>query len=1231
MGEGEVPSAHPPVGEGEVPSAHPSMGEGEVPPAHPPVGEGEVPSAHPPVGKGEVPSAHPPVGEGEVPPAHPLVGEGEVPPAHPLVGEGEVPSAHPPVGKGEVPPAHPLVGEGEVPPAHPLVGEGEVPSAHPPVGEGEVPPAHPPGGVVSQLPSYPPIVSFSDEGGGADDDFHGITDLDDPLVPIGSCASLASYTITNPVTESTLSVGTSDSIGGYEDDLMSSVSAPNLCRYDPVEHEEEEEEREEEESAHTDNADTSYQRRSRADSSPAHIPESVFPLTDIPTNLILTGVVADAESNVVPLPNQISPHSKDRRHRRSQSASVAELLSIQSSAEPNLSCILPSGLPDVVDTSFGSQEQLSPVGNITPRSGSPSETDDSDDKGEGLGTSNGHSGVTNIDEYHDNSHDESHDCSDEDDVDVMPLPHHDRDPKVPLSVTECLEEEEEEEEREKGGAFGDALGESSYSSFEAGDTGKTSCHGDDIVGLSDVDVDMKTEKEDGHPSQEDGHPTDQLDISQEVSPLIERRNLRTSSRNHSMRSSSPNGNAPHPLTNKEVAPVISALRCLISSGEELLAGSDAPAPPTSKQSLERHGSTLSDSCIYNNHKIPAYNLSEHDMSNLDYGVVSPRDQSAGPASLSPLTVDQRSSHGSTGSVEVPVMAQKKYSTPTPVHLESGHQPLRLTLSDEKFSSAGTPITSSENTEMVRPADVGIENDQSDLSVHKISPVAERATPPIPQSSSSPLLTPSLSPSLSPSPPPLPPLPPPTAKETMPEESPTFWLSQRRPSQPLSRDDSHTHLGQESSLDRRPGRPQSAARVGRGSKTLDMPLEFISSEAYLVQRSESMQVANNAGRASALRRESDASRPRTSKQNPPEQQQQQQLAFKPSQLDAIREPPQDSPTPTLKASTSMGNDSEGEEHLNGVAELCADIPELALPEAAWYKTINKQTMRKMKKEERERQEIIHELAYTWKHHIRILNLLDLVFRPQLRKYLPDDVINELFPGLDALLVASKAFDARLERKRSSTASTVDDISDVLLEQLTGEGREELLGAYSTFCSLHMNALEVFKEQMKKKNINRLMKEIHTLKDCQRLTLPDFYQSISQHLTKLVPVMQRLTKKTEALKLLHIARLKECTGKFLDLVASVDRAVREHENHVELLGIHNRLEVVLPRSQKKYYYMKGLSLIAHNRRLRKHGDAVWMGNGKQMGMCMVCRGEGGRVWCVWGEGEGMVCGGEGMISH
>lgn len=52
-------------------------------------------------------------------------------------------------------------------------------------------------------------------------------------------------------------------------------------------------------------------------------------------------------------------------------------------------------------------------------------------------------------------------------------------------------------------------------------------------------------------------------------------------------------------------------------------------------------------------------------------------------------------------------------------------------------------------------------------------------------------------------------------------------------------------------------------------------------------------------------------------------------------------------------------------------------------------------------------------------------------------------------------------------------------------------------------------------MKKMHFSWLMKDIHKLKECNRLTLSDYYTRVSQRLAKLVTLLQRLVNKTDNL--------------------------------------------------------------------------------------------------------------------
>ena len=314
-------------------------------------------------------------------------------------------------------------------------------------------------------------------------------------------------------------------------------------------------------------------------------------------------------------------------------------------------------------------------------------------------------------------------------------------------------------------------------------------------------------------------------------------------------------------------------------------------------------------------------------------------------------------------------------------------------------------------------------------------------------------------------------------------------------------------------------------------------------------------------------------------------------------------------PAVQSVSPTLSDSEPEEATQDdqfVQHLSASYPELAIQEEqSWDKTIDRKVYRKLNKAERERQAVLHELLQTEKHHLRALHVLKLIFHQNISKFLPEEVMNQMFPELDCLIEISDNFVDRLEERKNSSASSnmIEDFTDVLYDQFSGETRERLLHAFGEFCSGHLTAIEIYKEQLKKKPFARLMKDLHRLKECQRLTLPDYYTQVSLRLTKLLTLMQRLVKRTESLKLSHASKIRQSMENLQQLVSDVDQAVDDRKNFAELMDVQSRLEIT-PKSSKhcNWKKIKNLSLTAQERKLRKRGDAMWMGHGKHLRKCM-----------------------------
>jgi hypothetical protein len=289
----------------------------------------------------------------------------------------------------------------------------------------------------------------------------------------------------------------------------------------------------------------------------------------------------------------------------------------------------------------------------------------------------------------------------------------------------------------------------------------------------------------------------------------------------------------------------------------------------------------------------------------------------------------------------------------------------------------------------------------------------------------------------------------------------------------------------------------------------------------------------------------------------------------------------------------------------VRSMSQSHPELELmEETSWTRTIDRRLLRKMNKNERDRQNIIHELIQTERHHYRALHVLKLVFKSQMEKHLSEESLEIMFPQLDNLIEISRSFLDRLEDRRGRDGPNViiQDISDVLLEEYTADRREKILNTFGEFCTYHLIATEMYKEQLKKKPFGRLVQQLYRIKECQRLYLPDYYTTVSQRLTKMVQFVARLVKKTEVLKLDHAERLRQCQQALESLVTAVDQRVDERKNQMELEEIQDKLEISLPRTAAKnpvLRAMRDLNLVAQNRRLIKRGYTLLIhGHGKQL---------------------------------
>lgn len=314
-------------------------------------------------------------------------------------------------------------------------------------------------------------------------------------------------------------------------------------------------------------------------------------------------------------------------------------------------------------------------------------------------------------------------------------------------------------------------------------------------------------------------------------------------------------------------------------------------------------------------------------------------------------------------------------------------------------------------------------------------------------------------------------------------------------------------------------------------------------------------------------------------------------------------PEDIQTPVSPMSKTEGGEAMEPETASIILSL-EDHPELELSvneEKTWYQTIDRRLRKSMSKHEKARQGAIYDLVRTERHFLRSLLVMQLVFRDKLKTELKEDDLDNLFPYLDQLVSISRGFSDRLVERQQNSTNVISDISDILLDQFTGEKGKDLFDAFSGFVCLQPAAVELYKELVRKKpKFIRLMNGLYTNKHCERRKLPDFYLLITQRTAKYVEITKRIVKETEALGLHHLPRLKQSNKALVDLVEAMDDAVYNHTRRKELEDIQSRLEVNVSHTKKGFTRkeLKRLDLLAQDRKLLKKGDGVWQGHGKQL---------------------------------
>ncbi|XP_074605535.1 rho guanine nucleotide exchange factor 18 cysts isoform X11 [Brevipalpus obovatus] len=271
--------------------------------------------------------------------------------------------------------------------------------------------------------------------------------------------------------------------------------------------------------------------------------------------------------------------------------------------------------------------------------------------------------------------------------------------------------------------------------------------------------------------------------------------------------------------------------------------------------------------------------------------------------------------------------------------------------------------------------------------------------------------------------------------------------------------------------------------------------------------------------------------------------------------------------------------------DNVLRLLEEEPE------SWTTNVDKKILKRLKDKEIKRQEVIHELIITEKHHCLTLKIMQELYAQGMIKelHMTKDMVERIFPCLEDLLETHSTFLRKL-RERQSSSSVIDNIGDIILDQFSGQNGEKMRIFYGQFCSQHKEALSLYKDILKTdRKFQSFVKKYCYQPLCKTRGIPECILLITQRITKYPLLIDSLIKTTRDTKNDWVD-LKDAIKCIREIINRVDAQVAEKEKEIRLLQIYNRIDAKSTAMFKKEKFRKS-DLLSNNRKLRQEFIVAW----------------------------------------
>uniref|UniRef100_A0A673KN67 Rho guanine nucleotide exchange factor 12-like n=1 Tax=Sinocyclocheilus rhinocerous TaxID=307959 RepID=A0A673KN67_9TELE len=260
---------------------------------------------------------------------------------------------------------------------------------------------------------------------------------------------------------------------------------------------------------------------------------------------------------------------------------------------------------------------------------------------------------------------------------------------------------------------------------------------------------------------------------------------------------------------------------------------------------------------------------------------------------------------------------------------------------------------------------------------------------------------------------------------------------------------------------------------------------------------------------------------------------------------------------------------------------------------WQQVVGRDVLAGLMPHEIKRQEVINELFYTERTHVRMLKVLDSVFYQKLTRdnILPPADIKNIFTNLEEIIqLHSMIADQMTAIRKKNESSVVDHIGDELLSWFSGGEEEKIKQAVGTFCSNQPFALELIKSRQKKdQRFTSFIQEAESNRLCRRLQLKDIIPAEMQRFTKYPLLMDNIVKYTdESEEKDKVRRAAECCRHIL---SHVNQSVKESENKQRLEDYQRRLDLSSLKQSENPMISEFKNLDLTKRKMVHEGPLSW----------------------------------------